>query len=174
MAKTDNHRKQYRIFDRTTHTWYEVVPEQYKEFDQWRTNLRKREQYWNRCFCPRSKWWLCDGNCLDCEFYISPTESLDAPILSDDGATNATLMDFVSDPRARSEKFVADCDLLEYLCARLKELFAEDTEKVLTIWKDHPEGISDRKVAKAIGYPQRTFANKMKRFRDMYHHLLNN
>ena len=174
MAKTDNHRKQYRIFDRTTHTWYEVVPEQYKEFDQWRTNLRKREQYWNRCFCPRSKWWLCDGNCLDCEFYISPTESLDAPILSDDGATNATLMDFVSDPRARSEKFVVDCDLLEYLCARLEELFAEDTEKVLTIWKDHPEGISDRKVAKAIGYPQRTFSNKMKRFRDKYRHLLDN
>lgn len=104
MAKTDNHRKQYRIFDRTTHTWYEVVPEQYKKFDQWRTNLRKREQYWNRCFCPRSKWWLCDGNCLDCEFYISPTESLDAPILSDDGATNATLIPHAFIPLAPREK----------------------------------------------------------------------
>lgn len=134
----------------------------------------QEDAYRGECFCPRSKWWLCDGNCIDCEFYISPTESLDAPILSDDGATNATLMDFVPDPRALPEKFAADCDLLEYLCARLKELFAEDTEKVLTIWKDHPDGISDRKVAKAIGYPQRTFANKMKRFRDMYHHLLDN
>lgn len=99
---------------------------------------------------------------------------LGCPILSYDGATNATLIDFVPGPRALLEKFAADCDLLEYLCARLKELFAEDTEKVLTIWKDYPEGISDRKVAKVIGYPQRTFANKMKRFRDKYRHLLDN
>lgn len=166
--------KKYRIYDKNTKQWYEIPEDQYREYDRWRTALRKRMQYCGECFCPRSKWWLCDGNCLDCEFYISPTESLDAPILSDDGATNATLMDFVPDPRALPEKFAADCDLLEYLCARLKELFAEDTEKLLTIWKDHPDGISDRKVAKAIGYPQRTFANKMKRFRDMYHHLLNN
>ena len=166
--------KKYRIYDKTTKQWYKIPEDQYGEYDRWRTALRKRMQYRGECFCPRNKWWLCDGNCLDCEFYISPTESLDAPLLSDDGATNATLMDFVSDPRALPEKFAADCDLLEYLCARLKELFAEDTEKLLTIWKDHPDGISDRKVAKAIGYPQRTFANKMKRFRDMYHHLLDN
>lgn len=172
MKTNDNQSK--RIYDKTTKQWYEIPEDQYREYDRWRTALRKRMQYRGECFCPRSKWWLCDGNCIDCEFYISPTESLDAPILSDDGATNATLMDFVPDPRALPEKFAADCDLLEYLCARLKELFAEDTEKVLTIWKDHPDGISDRKVAKAIGYPQRTFANKMKRFRDMYHHLLDN
>ena len=172
MKTNDNQSKS--IYDKITKQWYEIPEDQYREYDRWRTALRKRMQYRGECFCPRSKWWLCDGNCLDCEFYISPTESLDAPILSDDGATNATLMDFVPDPRALPEKFAADCDLLEYLCARLKELFAEDTEKVLTIWKDHPDGISDRKVAKAIGYPQRTFANKMKRFRDKYRHLLDN
>lgn len=170
----NNNQKNKEIYDKVQKKWYVVSNEFYKAYDRLCNTTRKRMQYQGRCECNKSKWWLCDARCLDCEFYISPTESLDAPILSDDGATNATLMDFVSDPRARSEKFVADCDLLEYLCARLKELFAEDTEKVLTIWKDHPEGISDRKVAKAIGYPQRTFANKMKRFRDMYHHLLNN
>lgn len=172
MKTNDNQSK--HIYDKTTKQWYEIPADQYREYDRWRTALRKRMQYRGECFCPRSKWWLCGGNCLDCEFYISPTESLDAPILSDDGATIATLMDFVPDPRALPEKFAADCDLLEYLCARLKELFAEDTEKVLTIWKDHPDGISDRKVAKAIGYPQRTFANKMKHFRDKYRHLLDN
>ena len=95
--------KKYRIYDKTTKQWYEIPEDQYRDYDRWCTALRKRMQYRDECFCPRSKWWLCDGNCLDCEFYISPTESLDAPILSDDGATNATLMDFVSDPRALPE-----------------------------------------------------------------------
>ena len=42
----------------------------------------------------------------------------------------------------------------------------------MAIWMAHPEGISDRKVAKLLGRPQRTFANKMKRFREKYRHLL--
>ena len=50
-----------RIYDKQTKTWFEVTPEQYAEFDQWRTNKRKREQYHGRCMCPRNKWWLCDG-----------------------------------------------------------------------------------------------------------------
>lgn len=123
MKTNDN--KSKRIYDKTTKQWYKIPEDQYREYDRWHTTLRKRMQYRGECFCPRSKWWLCDDNCLDCEFYISPTESLDAPILSDDGATNATLMDFIPDPRALPEKFVTDCDQLEYLCVRLKELFAE-------------------------------------------------
>lgn len=73
--------KTYRIYDKTIKQWYEIPEDQYREYDRWRTALRKRIQYRGECFCPRSKWCLCDGSCLDCEFYISPTESLDAPFL---------------------------------------------------------------------------------------------
>lgn len=59
MKKNENNVK--RIYDKQTKTWFEVSPEQYEEFDRWRTNLRKREQYHHRCMCPRSKWWLCDA-----------------------------------------------------------------------------------------------------------------
>ena len=44
-----------RIYDKQTKTWFEVTPEQYKEFDTWRTNLRKREQYHHRLRVPRSR-----------------------------------------------------------------------------------------------------------------------
>ena len=82
-----------RIYDRQTKSWFEVTPEQYKEFDTWRTNLRKREQYHHRCMCPRSKWWLCDGMCDDCEYH-APGDilSLDMPTSSDDG-DEVTLLD---------------------------------------------------------------------------------
>ena len=74
-------RKPYRIYDKGTRQWFEVTPEQYAEFDQWRTNKRKREQYHGRCMCPRNKWWLCDGLCDDCEFH-APGDmlSLDKPV----------------------------------------------------------------------------------------------
>lgn len=52
----NNGNQSQRIYDKATRTWYEVPEDQYREFDRWRTNLRKREQYWGRCFCPRGKW----------------------------------------------------------------------------------------------------------------------
>lgn len=68
--------KKYRIYDKTTKQWYEIPEDQYREYDRWRTALRKRMQYRGECFCPRSKWWLCDGNCLDCEFRNNTTSLL--------------------------------------------------------------------------------------------------
>lgn len=65
MLKNANQSKPYRIYDKQTKTWFEVTPDQYAEFDCWRTNLRKREQHHHRCMCPRNKWWLCDGRCHD-------------------------------------------------------------------------------------------------------------
>lgn len=60
----NNGNQSQRIYDKATRTWYEVPEDQYREFDRWRTNLRKREQYWGRCFCPRGKWWLATATAL--------------------------------------------------------------------------------------------------------------
>lgn len=102
--KTNRNRSK-RIYDKSTRTWY-VVPEgQYQEFDRWRTNLRKREQHWGRCFCPRGKWWLCDGNCVDCEFHTRNEVSLDDPLPEGEG----TRGDYVPDetrPPKRSRQTV--------------------------------------------------------------------
>ena len=41
-------------------------------------------------------------------------------------------------------------------------------DRIIQIWQDHPEGISDRKVAELLGRKQRTFADEMKKFRDEF------
>lgn len=82
-----NGNQSQRIYDKTTRTWYEVSEDQYREFDRWRTNLRKREQYWGCCFCPRGKWWLCDGNCVDCKFHTRNKAPLDDQLPAAKGRT---------------------------------------------------------------------------------------
>lgn len=160
MKSNDN--QSQRIYDKTTRTWYEVPEGQYREFDRWRTNLRKCEQYWWRCFCPRSRWWLCDGNCVDCEFHTRNEVSLDDPLPEGEG----TRGDYVPDENPTPEEITADRDLLERLTARLHEL-DPDADKILELWSENPN-LSDRKIAEAIGRPQKTFSDRMKRLRDEF------
>ena len=37
MPNKDNH-----IYDKQTRTWFDVTPEQFQEYDRWRTRIRKR------------------------------------------------------------------------------------------------------------------------------------
>lgn len=159
---TSNGNQSQRIYDKATRTWYEVPEDQYKEFDRWRTNLRKREQYWGRCFCPRGKWWLCDGNCVECEFHTRNDVSLDDPLPDGEGMRG----DYVPDDNPTPEEITADRDLLERLTARLHEL-DPDADKILELWSENPN-LSDRKIAEAIGRPQKTFSDRMKRLRDEF------
>lgn len=154
--------KQYHLFDKGTHTWYEVTPSQYKEFDRNRTALRKRKQYHGECFCPRSKWWLCDSMCEDCEFYNQDTISLDDPLPDGEG----TRGDYVPDDNPTPEEIASDRDLLERLTARLRTL-DPDADKILALWSENPN-LSDRKVAEEIGRPQKTFSDRMKRLRNEF------
>ena len=121
-------------------------------------------QYRGECFCPRSKWWLCDGNCIDCEFYNRTTISLDEPL--PDG--NGTRGDYIQDDNPTAEGLMADRDLLEYLIMRLRET-DPDANRIIRLLQD---GISARKIAEILGRKQRTFSKELKDFRDMYRHLL--
>ena len=51
------------------------------------------------------------------------------------------------------------------LFARLRELDPE-ADTIIQLWMDHPEGISDRAIARELGRPQKTFApDQMKKYR---------
>lgn len=116
MKTNDNQSK--RIYDKTTKKWYEIPEDQYREYDRWRTEMRKRMQYRGECFCPRSKWWLCDGNCLDCEFRNTTTVSLDDPLPDGEG----TLADYVPDGAPLIEEVLSEKAELDQLFERLQEL----------------------------------------------------
>lgn len=160
MKKNENNVK--RIYDKQTKTWFEVSPEQYEEFDRWRTNLRKREQYHHRCMCPRSKWWLCDGMCQDCEFHApGDTLSLDMPVANEEG-DEVTLLDTLVDPAPTIESVISDKAELDQLFACLNELMPETVE----IGKLRQDGLSDEAIAKIIGIKRTTFLSRLKKAKE--------
>ncbi len=162
MANNDN-----RIYDRNLKQWIEV-PEDYRiEYDRMRTNLRKRMQSHGRCCCPREKWWLCDTMCDDCEFRRSgDILSLDAP----DGEGGPSLLDMLEAEGPRMEEQIADRDMLERLIGRLRELDPE-ADEMIRLWSEE-EKVSDRAMAKALGRPQRTFADQIRRYRQELRSML--
>lgn len=160
MKNNENNVK--RIYDKQTKTWFEVSPEQYEEFDRWRTNLRKREQYHHRCMCPRSKWWLCDGMCQDCEFHApGDTLSLDMPVSNEDG-DEVTLLDTLVDPAPTIESVICDKAELDQLFERLNELMPEAVQ----IGKLRQEGLSDAAIAEIIGIKRATFLSRLKKAKE--------
>lgn len=160
MKKNTNNVK--RIYDKQTKTWFEVAPEQYEEFDRWRTNLRKREQYHHRCMCPRNKWWLCDGMCQDCEFHApGDTLSLDMPVSNEDG-DEVTLLDTLVDPAPTIESVICDKAELDQLFTRLNELMPEAVQ----IGKLRQDGLSDEAIAEIIGIKRTTFLSRLKKTKE--------
>ena len=148
-----------RIYDKQTKTWFEVTPEQYAEFDQWRTNKRKREQYHRRCMCPRNKWWLCDGMCDDCEFHApGDVLSLDKPVSNDDG-DEVTLLDTLIDPAPSIESILCDKAELDQLFARLDELMPEARK----IGRLRLKGLTDEAIAEVIGIKRTTFRSRIEK-----------
>ena len=159
MTNTEKQRQSKRIYDKQAKTWFEVTPEQYKEFDTWRTNLRKREQYHHRCMCPRNKWWLCDGMCDDCEYH-APGDilSLDMPTSSDDG-DEVTLLDMLEDPAPSIEEVICDKAELDQLYERLNQLMPEAVE----IGRLRQKGLTDEAIAKIVGIKRTTFRSRLEK-----------
>ncbi len=123
--------------------------------------IRMKEQDHGRCVCPQSKIWACDGDCLTCEYHRSgDLASLDVPI-GEDSENN--LLDMGPSEATSIESVIADRDLLNRLFARLREL-DPDADTIIAMWQDNYK-VSDRAIAEALGRPQRTFADQMKKYR---------
>lgn len=146
-----------RIFDKQTKSWFEVPSEQYEEFDRWRTNLRKREQYHGHCMCPSNKWWLCNGICDDCEFHAAgDILSLDMVVSNEDG-DEVTLKDTLVYPSPLMEDMICNKAELDQLFERLHELMPE----AKTIGKLRQQGKTDEAIAEIIGINRTTFRSRL-------------
>lgn len=160
MKKDVNH-KTYFIYLRDIKAKVPVIKEQHDAFYKEASRVRKKEQYHHRCMCPYRFIWKCDGDCLGCEYHAAGDMiSLDEP--TTDG--NGNMYDYLPDSTPLMENVITGRMLLEKLFSRLREL-DPDADRIIQLWKDNPKGISDRKIAKTLGRPQRTFADQMKRIR---------
>lgn len=108
--------------------------------------------------CPHCYLWKCDAQCDLCEYHAPHNTSLDEPL--PDG--NGTLGDYIPDNKSSIEDIIAGRDLLKHLMARFREL-DPDADRIIQMRIDNPK-ISGRKIAEALGRPQRTFADLMKRY----------
>lgn len=160
METNDNHKstREYKVYLHRSKTWVEVTEEQYYAYyrDIWAT--RKRAQAHGQCMCPKSKTWMCDGDCPICEFSgAGDMRSLDA--LNPDG--NSGMYDYLPDTAPNMEDIITDRMLLDQLIQRLREL-DPDADHIIQMLG---EEMSDRAIAEKLGRKQRTFADQMKRYR---------
>ncbi len=106
--------------------------------------------------CTKRYLWKCDGQCDLCEYHAPDTTSLDEPL---------------PDSKPSIEDIYADRDLLKHLITRFREI-DPDADRIIQMRLDNPK-ISDRKIAEALGRPQRTFADQMKRYYTELHKIEN-
>jgi hypothetical protein len=168
LMQTDDNQKTYFIYVRSTGEKVPVTKTQHDAFYKEADRIRHKEQDHGRCMCPYRFIWACSGDCIDCEYHVAgDITSLDQPL--PDG--NGTLSDYIPDSRPSIEDIYADRDLLKHLIARFREL-DPDADRIIQMRLDNPK-ISDRKIAEALGRPQRTFADQMKRYYTELHKIEN-
>lgn len=160
MQNNEN-QKTYFIYVRSTGEKVTVTKEQQDSFYKEADRIRHKEQEHGRCMCPYRFIWKYVGDCIGYEYHgAGDITSLDQPL--PDG--NGTLGDYIPDSSKPMNEVIADRMLLKQLFARLRELGPE-ADTIIQLWKDHPEGISYRTIARELGRPQKTFSDQMKKYR---------
>ena len=149
---------QYRIYLKSSREWVEVPEEVYREHILHYDSFRKKQKGRGECACPKSKFWLCDGDCLTCEFHCSSMDSLDYTVENKDGDTYS-LIDQLCDPSPSLESIICDKVELDRLFARLNELMPEAIE----IGRLRQQGLSDSAIADALGIRRTTFLSRLKK-----------
>ena len=146
-----------RIYIRSQRRWQEVPEDVYQEHIRFHDTYRHRMQDRGLCCCPRNKWWVCEADCLTCEYrYADVIASLDAPIGEEDD--DLILMDTIADESVAVSELATDRIVLEQLFKRLAGLMPE----AIDIGKLRMQGLSDETIAKAIGIPRTTFLSRIK------------
>lgn len=159
MAINENQSKNNtrRIYIRSQRRWHEVPEEIYQEHTRFHDTYRHRMQDRGLCCCPRNKWWVCDADCLTCEYRNADViASLDSPIGEEDD--DLILIDTIADDSVAVSELAADRIVLEQLFKRLANLMPEAAD----IGKLRMQGLSDEAIAKAIGIPRTTFLSRIK------------
>lgn len=145
--------REYKVYIHRLKTWVEVTEEQYYAYyrDIWAT--RKRAQAHGQCMCPKSKTWMCDGDCLACEFRAAG-DNLSLDYTVEDGEGNQkSWADDLPDDTPNAQSIMEDRELLCALYQKLQELDPEGRRICELIM----EGKSERDIASTLGISRNTY-----------------
>ena len=149
----------YKIYLPHEKQLVEVTQEQYHAYfrDIWAA--RKRAQKHRQCMCPKSKLWICDGDCLVCQFRAAGDNlSLDLKFENEDGE-EYSLLGKLADQSISIDDVVTDQIMLDILFQHLGEIMPEARR----IGELRLEGLTDTEIADVIGIPRTTFLSRIKK-----------
>ena len=158
-----NQSRIYKIYMLHEKQRVEVTKEQYYGYyrDVWAT--RKRAQSHGQCMCPKSKLWLCDGDCLICKFR-APGDSLSLDLTHEnENGEEYSLLDELADQSASIDDVVTDQIMLDILFQCLGEIMPE----ARCIGDLRLAGLSDAEIAAEIGIPRTTFLYRLKKAKEL-------
>lgn len=154
-----NQTRDYKVYLPRLKKWVDVTKEQYYGYyrDIWAT--RKRAQEHCQCMCPKSKLWLCDGDCLACQYRAAgDTLSLDYTCENESGE-EFSMMDKLQDESINIEEVITDRAALEQLFNRLGQIMPEARR----IGELRLAGLTDTEIAKVLGVARTTFLSRIKK-----------
>lgn len=162
MTTKDKQCKPHRIYLKSSKEWVEVTEKVYRPYIRECDATRKRNQSHGRCVCPRKKFWLCDADCLNCEFQrAGDTLSLDYELTREDSDA-LTMLDTLADPSPSTEDIVADLDELSMLLHRLAELMPE----AIKVGVLREQGMNESAIAAELGIPRTTLRSRLKKSKE--------
>ena len=145
--------REYKVYIRRLKTWVEVTKEQYYAYYRGIWAIRKRAQAHGQCMCPKSKIWLCDGDCLACEFRSAgDTLSLDYTVKDSEG-NQKRRADGLWDDSQDVQSILEDRELLDALYEELRKLDPEGRRICELIL----QGRSEREAAVTMNMARSTF-----------------
>lgn len=148
-----NTNREYKVYIHSTKDWVTVTEDVYRAYyrDIWAT--RNRAQSHGQCMCPESKTWLCNGDCLACEFRAAGDNlSLDYTIEDDEGNEKSWLED-LRDDGPDVQTITEERDLMNALHQMLKEL-DPDSRRICELIMT---GKSERDIASELGISRNTY-----------------
>lgn len=163
MASNENQSKTHRIYLKSTRQWVEVSETVYREHTRYYDAFRKKAQYHGQCICPKNKFWLCDGDCCNCEFRRGGDMlSLDFTSENEDGDA-CTPLDAIPDKSPLLDEIICDRAALEQLFSRLQKLMPEAEE----IGRLRLQNMSDEAIADILDIKRTTFRSRLARAKDI-------
>ncbi len=154
-----NTNREYKIYIRSTQEWVPVTEDVYRAYyrDIWA--IRKRAQTHGQCCCPKSKAWICDGDCGLCEYRSTgDMYSMDYVKYDEDGNEKA-LYDELRDDSPDAQSIAEDKELLAALHEKLLEL-DPDGRRICELLM---AGKTERDIASAMGFASQSSVSHRKR-----------
>lgn len=153
----------FRIYLKSSRQWVAVSEEYYRDHTRYYDAFRKRQQAHNKCTCPKNKFWVCDGDCHNCEYSRAGDQlSLDRTMV-DDSDDEYSLKDAIPDTGPSIDEVIADKAELDQLFARLSQIMPE----AIQIGKLRQEGLSDAAIADIVGIKRTTFLSRLKKAKEL-------